>query len=730
MEYFNINNKRITEDDVDKKFEDFLDNCYRCKTDKDKKLLRKAYRFAKVAHKGQTRYNGDAFINHPLEVAKIVSLDIGLSSVSSAAALVHDTMTNADINSSFFKVSFEKKYAETISNIVINLTKIKGTSNYFDKDKLGVYRKVIQSLSEDIRIIYIKIADRLHNMRTLDALEPQRKLKVANETMYVYAPLADRLGLYNIKTELQDLAFKYIHNRSYTDIAIRIKDDKRKNIMRLNRFALPIISKLSDKKFNFRIKSRQKSIYSIWQKLKRKNISIEQVYDIFAIRIIYTPKDPTKEKTDCFKIADLIKKIYKLKPDRVRNWVDNPKSNGYMALHITVKDQFDKWVEVQIRSEKMDDIAEHGLAAHWKYKGLEERKEKFDKKINEIKKKIEVYDDKHVDYSNDFKLLFTTDLYVYTPKGKEITLEVGATVLDFAFAVHTSLGFKCIGAKVNNIVRPIDYKLQSGDEVYIMTLKKQKPTPDWLKIVNTHKAKTQIKKYLREQSKRNNENLFKDENKIGKDIFNELLNKHNISPSPELFKNIRSTFKLSNKNIYNNIGNGNISKKELEQTLKKYKKWNFRNFLKLIKKTPKKQSLDNEKLTLAECCNPIPGDEVVGIKTKDGITLHRKNCHILETIKSNTETFSLTWQKYKANAYYTRLQIEAENKMGLFHKISSVLAKDLEVNIKSLHFDTYENEQNMYGWIEIYVLNNKHLKKIISELSSINGITKVERMYT
>jgi len=712
----NFRKKVITEKDVDEKFQDFLNNCHRCKSEEDQKLLEKAYKFAKVAHSGQKRYNGDAFINHPVEVAKIVTQDIGLSTISAAAALVHDTLTNTDIDTSFFKVSFGKKNAKEILYLVDSLTKIKGTSNYFDNDKLGVYQKLIESLSEDIRIIYIKIADRLHNMRTLDALEPQRKLKVANETMYVYAPLADRLGLYNIKTELQDLAFKYLQNKNYTDIAIKIKDDKLKNIMYLNRFSLPIIAELSKEKIEFDLKSRQKSIYSIWQKIIRKKISFEEVYDVFAIRIIYSPKSQETEKEECFKIAQLIEKIYQIKPDRTRNWIDDPKTNGYTALHITAKAPEGKWVEIQIRSKEMDEIAEHGLAAHWKYKGLEGRKDEFVKRIEDLKRKFEYIDDDEINYSKDFKLLFTTELYAYTPKGREITLDIGSTVLDFAFALHSNLGYKCIGAKVNNILRPLDYKLQSGDEVFIMTLKNQEPTTEWIDIVKTQKAKNSLRLYFKDQ--------LTDEKEKGQKLLNELLDEYKIQPSPELFNSLRSSLKLNKRNIYINIGNGKIKEEELRNAIKKFSRWRLRSFFKV---TSIDELEDIENLKIATCCNPIPGDEVVGIEKEGEVIIHRKTCTEIEK-ENTTKTFELTWKTYRAKSFYARIEIEANNQMGLFYRISNVLSNDLSVNIKSVHFETLNDEFTVAGWLEVYVMNIAHLNKIISKISGIDGIFKVQRM--
>ncbi|MBN2893135.1 MAG: bifunctional (p)ppGpp synthetase/guanosine-3',5'-bis(diphosphate) 3'-pyrophosphohydrolase [Bacteroidales bacterium] len=707
----------ISESDVDKKFELFLKNCHRCKGQEEREILTKAYNFAKIAHKGQTRYNGDVFINHPVEVAKIVTLDIGLSTTSAVAALLHDTITNTEHDLEDIRLILGKE----ITTLVESLAKIKGTSNFFNINKSEVYKRLLLGISEDIRIIYIKIADRLHNMRTLDSLEPEKKLKVANETMYVYAPLAERLGLFKIKSELEDLAFKYLQPNNYFDIAKRIIDNAQKNTMYLNRFALPIIAKLFKEKVNFNIISRQKSIYSIWKKIKRKKIGFNEVYDIFAIRLIIEPKESAEEKQEVFRVYNLLRDMYEVKEDRVRNWIDAPKDNGYEALHVTVRGTQDRWVEIQIRSTRMDDIAEHGFASHWKYKGLEYQKVKFDEKIKKLKNQFESIEENDFDYLSNFKLLFSTEIVSYTPKGKEIILPVGSSVLDFAFEIHSNLGFKCIGAKVNNVLVPLDHKIQSGDYIHILTSNSQEPKTDWLNTVKTEKAKAKLNEFFKK--------INISEKEQGQNTLSELLEKHDIIPSPELFKSLINNFKTTNKhNLYLQIGAEEISIEKLESFIKKQSKWKIRNF---FSPAPAQKS-KLEKLTnytTAKCCNPIPGDEIIGIKNYNEIVIHRSECSLLKNKElAKKEKIQITWKSYKAKSFYTRLELEADNKMGLFHQISRALANDLEVNIKSIHFDTIDNGFGMAGWLEIYVLNQEHLNQIILKLKEVDGVTKVERL--
>jgi GTP pyrophosphokinase len=706
----------ITEEIVDEKFKQFLKNCYRCKTDEKQKILKKAYQFAKIAHSGQTRYNGDAFINHPLEVAKIVTLDIGLGTTSAVVALLHDTITNTDVEIQDIELSFGKE----IAKLVESLAKIKGTSTFFNINKSEVYKRLLVGIAEDIRIIYIKIADRLHNMRTLETLEPEQKYQVASETMYVYAPLAVRLGIYKIKTELEDLAFKYLDPHNYNKIANQIKDSEFKNIMYLNKVSLPIIAQLRKQGFEFKITSRQKSVYSIWQKIKRKGISFREIYDLFAIRIIFEPRKNKNEKQECFEIKKIIENIYEIKKDRTRDWITNPKPNGYEALHVTILGPQDRWVEIQIRSQRMHDIAKHGFASHWAYKGLEYKKIEFDEKIQDLKRKLEKVENDDFDYLSNFKLLFSTEIVTYTPKGREIILPVGATALDFAFYVHSKMGYEAIAAKVNNILVPLDYILQNGDYVYIITSKRQEPKTQWLRFVKTNKAKNALEEYF---------GIHKiNEKELGMRMLHELLKKFDITPTPEVFKYLISSLKTENKHqLYIKIGSREIQPQTIANYLKKYSKRKINRFFKITTyKKPK--TIDNSNFVFAKCCNPIPGDEVIAIIKEQYTEIHRKNCPKL-TQEERTNPFNLSWKLYADKSFYTKIEIEAENRKGLFFDISKVLAQDMEVNVKSIYIDTLENEITMFGWIEIYILNSEHLNKIIEKLLKIDGVERVSRLF-
>ncbi len=709
------NHSPINEIKVDEKFESFLKKCHRCQKTEDQAILRKAYNFAKIVHSNQTRYNGDCFINHPVEVARIACLDIGLSTKSAVAALLHDTVTNGDADFADIEMSFGKE----ITTLVERLARIKGTSNFFNINKSEVYRLLLIGISQDIRIIYIKIADRLHNMRTLASLEPERKLKIANETMYVYVPLAERLGLFGIKSELEDLAFKYLQPNNYREIAKHIKNTELKNIMNLNRFALPIIADLFAADIDFDIISRQKSIYSIWKKIKRKKISFDEVYDLFAIRIIFNPKSEETEKQEAFKIFDIIKSKHEIKADRIRNWIDEPKENGYEALHLTVKEQNTRWVEIQIRSTRMDDIAEHGFASHWKYKGVKYQKVRFDEKINKLKQQFESVDENTQFNYSDFNLLFSTEIITYTPKGKEVILDVGCTVLDFAFAIHSTLGYKCIGAKVNKVLVPLDHNLQNGDSVFVLTSQNQEPKSEWLEKVKSPKAKSKLQEYFKKQKI--------NEKEKGQNIIAELLEENDITPSRELINTLISNFNAKNKHdLYINVSNGSIPRDKLETVIKRQTRWRIRNFFVPVS-TQKTQKIDN--YITEKCCNPIPGDQIIGIKKDDAIVIHQINCpKITSKNITENEVLQITWKLYKAKSFYTSLQINAENNMGLFHQISRTLAYDLEVNIKSLHFDTVDNGLEMNGWLGIYVLNKEHLEKVINKLKNISGIQSVERI--
>jgi len=653
----------ITEKDVDVKFDEFLENLYRCQNEKDKKLITKAYNFAKNAHKGETRFSGDAFISHPLDVAKIVANDIGLSATSISAALLHDVVTNTESGLSDIEVSFGKE----IASIVRNLTK-------------------------------------------------------ANETMYVYAPLAERIGLFIIKSKLEDYAFKYLQPDDYNKIAKRIKHSRQKNVNYLNKFSLPIIAKLFKKGYKFDIISRQKSVYSIWNKMVNKKVSLDSVYDIFAVRIIVTPKSDETEKEECKEIFTIISALYELNPQRIRNWIDEPKENGYQALHLTVRGQRNRWVEVQIRSKKMNEIAEMGIASHLDYKGVLDKKITFDNKINELKKKFELGTEANFDYLSDFKLLFTTEIVVYTPKGDEIILPVGATVLDFAFSIHTNLGMRCIGAKVNNKLLPIDQIIQTGDYIEILTSKSQEPKMEWLNFVKIPKVKYKLHELLKIRKI--------DEREKGQQVLAEVLKKYDYTPVPELFQVLTKFFKLKNKHeLYFKIGSGEIEKSKLDSIIKKKSRWQFKNFIKpqlprFLSKEQKEIIIDDDTdYKVASCCNPLPGEKTIGFKNEDNqIIVHKAICEVAKKQEKTSNHFPLTWKIYKAKSFKNRLKIEVESQFGVLSKITNIMSNSMDINIKSIHFETEDREHLLTGWIEFYVLNKEHLNLLIEKLQTIEGL--------
>ncbi len=720
----------ITEKEVDKKFIHFVNNCHRLQNDEQKNLINKAYILAKDAHKGATRNSGDAFINHPVEVAIIVADDIGLGSKSVASAILHDVITNTN----YTIEDIEHIFGDKISSIVDNLAKIKGTSQYFTKDQSDVYRKLLFSISEDIRIIFIKLADRLHNMRTLETLEPKRRKQIAYETQYIYAPLAHRLGLFKIKSELEDLAFKYLNPQEYFFIADKITENAKKEQIYMNRFSLPIIAELIKRNIKFEIKSRLKSITSIWNKIQNKKVTFEEIYDILAIRIVIDPQEIENEVSECMEIYNILTQKYRPNTERTRNWLgDKKKDNGYEALHVTLLGEQNKWIEVQIRTRQMDEVAELGFAAHWKYKGIEDKKMEFDKKIIELKKCLEQIDNNDFDYHENFKILFTTEIIIYSNKGNEYILPVGATALDFAFFISVETGKTAIAAKVNRKLVSLNYILQSGDRVEIITSAKAEPKSEWLDIVKTNLAKDELKIILKDR--------LIHEYEQGVKTLSELLKKHEFTPNSEIFNSLLAEYKTKTiKDLYIAIGINEIEYKTLDEFIKKKSRKKFIKYWKpeLIKRFQKKDvempfliddNYDASKYIISNCCNPVPGDEVIGIQKEksDVIFIHKKECKTLVAnlrIRDYSE-MPIIWKSYKAMSYLTKIDIEGHDELGIINKITSVVSNDLKVNIKSLHINA--NGISFSGWIEVYIYNNLHIEELLHNISKINGITNVTR---
>ncbi len=596
----------------------------------DRKLIRHAFELSAEAHKTMRRKSGEPYILHPLAVARICVEEIGLGIRSTICALMHDTVEDTDISLD----DVERDFGNEIARIVDGLTKISNVIDVNASQQAENFKKILLTLTDDPRVILIKLADRLHNMRTMDSMKREKQLKISSETVYVYAPLAHRMGLYNIKTELEDLAMKYLEPEQYREIARKLAETRRERTRYINEFVKPLKDKLDKGEFEFELYGRPKSIHSIWNKMKKKGVAFEEVYDLFAIRVILN-SPPEKEKEDCWKVYSMITDEYIPAPERLRDWLSNPKSNGYEALHTTVMGPQGKWVEVQIRTKRMNEIAEKGLAAHWKYKEGTADESRFDKWFHQIREVLYHQDTDSIDFLQDFKTSFLAEeIYVYTPRGDVKMLPVGSTALDFAFSIHSAIGSKCIGAKVNHKLVPISHKLRSGDQVEIITSNKQKPTDDWLNLVVTAKAKSKIKDALKEEKRKiADEGKYLVQRKL--ENFGASFNQHNI-------EELTSFYKLpSQLDLYYQVAIKNIDLKEL----KEFQLYGDRLELPKPKlpevkpestsNLPKKEteliifgeSSDRIVYTLANCCKPIPGDDVFGfVTTGKGLTIHRTTC--------------------------------------------------------------------------------------------------------
>jgi GTP pyrophosphokinase len=700
----------------------------------DKILLRNAFEMAVEAHKTMRRKSGEPYILHPLAVAKICVEEIGLGIRSSICALLHDTVEDTDITLDDVK----REFGEEIARIVDGLTKISNVMDANTSQQAENFKKILLTLTDDPRVILIKLADRIHNMRTLDSLKREKQLKIASETIYVYAPLAHRMGLYNIKTEMEDLSMKYMETDTYKYIAKKLQDTKRERTRYINDFTKPLKDKLLTTGLDFEIYGRPKSIHSIWTKIKKKGISFEEVYDLFAIRIIVNSL-PEKEKEDCWKIYSIITDEYNPSPERLRDWLSNPKSNGYEALHTTVMGPLGKWVEVQIRTKRMNEIAEKGLAAHWKYKEGKDDESNFDKWFNQIREALSSQESNSLDFLQDFKTSFLAEeIYVYTPKGDIKMLPVGASALDFAFHVHTAVGLKCIGAKVNHKLVPLNQKLRSGDQIEIITSAKQKPNAEWLNHVVTSKAKSKIKDSLKDERRQIAD--------LGKTILAKKLQSMNLQMSQHNIDETAGFYKYGNLlDFFYDIA---VKKNELKE-LKEFGV----NVDKLIApkiKQPETQVLDEKALTkkdaeliifgensdrimytLANCCKPIPGDDVFGfISSGEGLKIHRTNCPNATRLLANYghRVVKTKWAKNKEISFLTGLRILGLDDVGVIHKITNLISGDLKINISAM---TIEAKDGVFeGKVKVFVNDKEELEDLVQHLLALPGIDKVERFNT
>ncbi len=723
--------------EIASRYKDMLKDTYQTLSNEDKLLIRKAFDIAADAHKDQRRRTGEPYIYHPIAVAKIVANEIGLGANSIASALLHDVVEDTD----YTFADIEQLFGETITKIVNGLTKISKLQKDQDVSiQAENFRKMLLTLNDDVRVILIKIADRLHNMQTLESMREDKQVKIASETLFIYAPLAHRLGLYNIKTQLEDLGLKYTENEVYRDIEEKISESKEEREKYIESFTNTIKNSLDQEGFSYTIKGRTKSIYSIRRKMMNQGVSYEEVYDKFAIRIVYESslKD---EKFDAWKIYSIVTDHFSPNPNRLRDWITQPKSTGYESLHTTVMGPKGKWVEVQIRSSRMNEIAEKGYAAHFKYKHGSQKESGLEEWLNKLRESLENPDVNAVDFVEQFKLnLYAKEIYVFTPNGDIKSLPKGATALDFAFAIHSEVGMRCRAAKVNGRLTQISKELHSGDQVEIITAKNQKPKLAWLDIVKTARAKSRIKSILKEEHK-----IIAKE---GKEVLDRKLRHLKIKMNEKTVNELVNFFKLKTSfDLFYKIGDGSID----NQQLKKYASQRsnvLMHFLKsrmnrptALKDEVVKEEVtanydmlvfgkDEEKLkySFSKCCNPIPGDRVFGFVTiKDGIKVHKHNCPNAVSLQSQYayRVISAKWVDSSQQGYKATLKLTGVDDLGLVNEVTRVISGILNVNIHSLNISG--DEGFFQGLITVHINNNKQLNNLIKKLLEIDGIEKVTR---
>lgn len=752
-----INKEREIADDkmitaaFDKLMKTYLDSPHRKKVD----IITKAFNFARQAHKGVRRLSGEPYIMHPIAVAQIACEEMGLGSTSICAALLHDVVEDTD----YSVEDIENIFGSKIAMIVDGLTKISG-GIFGDKASAQAenFKKLLLTMSDDIRVILIKICDRLHNMRTLASQAPNKQYKIAGETMYIYAPLANRLGLNKIKTELEDLSFKYEHPEEYKDITNKLSMSEEQRQKLFKDFTTPIRAALDSLGIQYEIKARVKSPYSIWNKMQNKHVSFDEIYDILAVRIIFTPKERANEINECFNIYVAISKIYKSHPDRLRDWLNHPKANGYQALHVTLMSKQGKWIEVQIRSDRMDEIAEQGFAAHWKYKDGNDGHED-DGELNDWLSTIkEILDDPQpdaMDFLDAIKLnLFASEIFVFTPKGEVKTMPANCTVLDFAFQIHTFLGSHCIGAKVNHKLVPLSHKLNSGDQVEVLTSKSQHVQPDWINFVSTAKAKAKIQAILRrdnrETQKKGEETLKQwlqtNEIELSTSVLDQLCSFHGVQKPEELFLGLGNrTILLGEKDI--NELHGKSQKNESSGG-------GWRKFVPFLSKSKDKKETvppSDKKLVVGKefnkkipcvisektigmyilptCCHAIPGDDILGyIDNKNQVEIHNRACPVANRLKSSfgNRILDAKWDMHKVLFFDATIQIRGIDRKGMLHDISEVISEKLDVNI---HRITINADEGIYdGKIEIRVHDRSEVQEIVNALKKIDDLKEVKQI--
>ena len=737
---------------IQREFEALLDDYAHTPHRQKIELITHAFNFANKAHYGVRRLSGEPYILHPIAVARICVREIGLGSTSICSALLHDVVEDTD----YTVEDIAGLFGDKIAQIVSGLTKISGgVFGSQASEQAENFRKLLLTISDDIRVVLIKIADRLHNMRTLGAQPKDKQYKIAGETQYIYAPLAHRLGLFPIKTELEDLSFKYEHPDTWQEIHDKLEAVRGSQMETFEQFAEPIRERLTSMGYNFTLKVRIKSVYSIWKKMMKQQIAFEDVYDLLAVRIVFTPNESMSEKDQCWMIYSAITEIYRPHPERIRDWISTPKANGYEALHVTVMAKNGQWVEVQIRTDRMHEIAERGYAAHWKYKTGESDDSELDKWLREIKEILEHPDKDAMEFLGTFKLnLFAQEVFVFTPKGEVKTMPLGATALDFAFLLHSELGEHCIGAKVNHALVPLSYQLKGGDQIEVLTSTSQHPQREWLEIVTTAKARNCLNQYFRREERKytkHGERLVADAIQMDKDLaanFDQalarLLNYYHMTQPAEL---------------YMQVGQGLIRLDNIREIV--FPKKNWLSYVPFIGKRdkdvnlppaastkpanpsseePKPQKKEPHAIVLTDdvlgkqyilsnCCHPIPGDEVLGYKSDDGkMYIHKIDCPEANLLKTSygKRIYSATWNTHRVQSFVETIELKGIDKFGVFINVLNIISKEFHINVRAINISS---EDGIFkGTMDIYVYDRKELDALLKALKKIDDIKEVKRV--
>ena len=726
---------------IKEKWDDLLLSCTKiCKNDEDWNFIKRAFFLAKEAHEGVRRRSGEPYLLHPIAVAKIVIDEIGLGVKSVVAALLHDVVEDTE----YTMEDMERIFGPKIASMVDGLTKMSGVFNADTSEQAEYFRKVLLTLSDDVRVILIKIADRLHNMRTLGSMPLNKQIKITGETIYLFAPLAYRLGLYSIKSELEDLCMKYRFPQQYAEITQKLQESEASRREFINKFNAPIIASLNRDNINYEISGRVKSVYSIWSKMQRKQIPFEEIYDLFAIRIVFKPLPFPSEKTQCWQIYSTITDIYTPKPDRLRDWISMPKANGYEALHSTVMGPDGVWVEVQIRTQRMEDIAERGFAAHWKYKHatISQDEDEFDKWLKQIRAALNSPTENAVDFLDNFKLsLYTSEIVVFTPKGEARKMPFGATALDFAYDIHSKIGNSAISAKINHKLEPITTQINSGDQIEIITADNARPKPEWLETVTTAKAKQSIKSFLKRERQNNIER--------GMQMLDEKMKSLNVKLSGRVLRKITPIYDSKNKEeLYSKIGAGIVSLDNLDKALKVNSKSKILKFWTLFIPQKKEDETDDAAIPgeiapaeeapatepqfeIAECCKPIPGDKVVGYRdpASGNIIVHKATCDELNRLATqfgrNIVKEEIKWSQHKAMSYLVTTELRGIDRQGILLDLAKVVSADFNINIREVNIHSHDGI--FEGNVSLYVKDAESLHAVMDKLRKIKGIESVKR---